>query len=338
MTTKLAAAALLIAVVAPASAAARARAAALRHERRRRHPQHPAAGLARPLERPRAGRLPGHRRPPRALERPAPALPRPDHRPAPVHRREPGGALQGRALRRRRATPSAPTARATTSRSSATTRSASRTSTRTTREGAMFGIGYATAEDRLFFMDIFRHLGRGQLSSFAGGAPANRAFDALMWSVAPYTEEELTAPDADRARAGFEEEADQLRAELSRVPRGRQPVHRRGAAGPDEDARRVRGDQRPRRARRLQARRRGRHRGRRRRDLRRRRRRGAGVGARARRRRASASAAARASACGATSARSTTPRAPTTVHRKRFPYALPPAPPRAAPRCPTAAR
>ena len=59
----------------------------------------------------------------------------------------------------------------------------------------MFGIGYATAEDRLFFMDIFRHLGRGQLSSFAGGAPANRAFDALMWSVAPYTEEELHAPD-----------------------------------------------------------------------------------------------------------------------------------------------
>ena len=67
------------------------------------------------------------------------------------------------------------------------------------REGAMFGIGYATAEDRLFFMDIFRHLGRGQLSSFAGGAPANRAFDALMWSVAPYTEEELTRQTRDPA-------------------------------------------------------------------------------------------------------------------------------------------
>ena len=82
------------------------------------------------------------------------------------------------------------------------------------REGAMFGIGYATAEDRLFFMDIFRHLGRAQLSSFAGGAPANRAFDALMWSVAPYTEEELTAQTQVRPR-GFEEEADQLRSELS---------------------------------------------------------------------------------------------------------------------------
>ncbi|MGH2838614.1 MAG: penicillin acylase family protein, partial [Thermoleophilaceae bacterium] len=82
------------------------------------------------------------------------------------------------------------------------------------REGAMFGIGYATAEDRLFFMDIFRHLGRGQLSSFAGGAPANRAFDALMWSVAPYTEEELTRQTQVRP-VGFEEEADQLRAELT---------------------------------------------------------------------------------------------------------------------------
>jgi acyl-homoserine lactone acylase PvdQ len=82
------------------------------------------------------------------------------------------------------------------------------------REGAMFGIGYATAEDRLFFMDIFRHLGRAQLSSFAGGAPANRAFDALMWSVAPYTEEELTRQTQVRPR-GFEEEADKLRAELT---------------------------------------------------------------------------------------------------------------------------
>src|SRR4051794_9482535 len=40
-----------------------------------------------------------------------------------------------------------------------------------TRDGAEFGIGYATAEDRLFFLDVFRHLGRPQLSGFAGGAP-----------------------------------------------------------------------------------------------------------------------------------------------------------------------
>ncbi|MDQ3933442.1 MAG: penicillin acylase family protein, partial [Actinomycetota bacterium] len=83
-----------------------------------------------------------------------------------------------------------------------------------TREGAMFGIGYATAEDRLFFMDVFRHLGRGQLSSFIGGAPANRAFDALMWSVAPYTEEELTRQTQARP-PGFESESDGLRADLN---------------------------------------------------------------------------------------------------------------------------
>jgi acyl-homoserine lactone acylase PvdQ len=59
-----------------------------------------------------------------------------------------------------------------------------------TRDGAMFGLGYAGAEDRLFFMDVLRHAGRGELSSFAGGA--NQAQDAEQWEVAPYTEADLT--------------------------------------------------------------------------------------------------------------------------------------------------
>jgi acyl-homoserine lactone acylase PvdQ len=62
-----------------------------------------------------------------------------------------------------------------------------------TRAALMFGVGYATAEDRLFFIDVLRHLGRAQLTSFAGGAPANRAFDAMQWSVAPYTEADRQA-------------------------------------------------------------------------------------------------------------------------------------------------
>ena len=33
--------------------------------------------------------------------------------------------------------------------------------------------------------------GRAQLASFAGGAPGNRAFDQMQWSVAPYTEADL---------------------------------------------------------------------------------------------------------------------------------------------------
>jgi acyl-homoserine lactone acylase PvdQ len=58
------------------------------------------------------------------------------------------------------------------------------------RDGAMFGLGYAGAEDRLFFMDVLRHAGRAQLSSFAGGS--NAAMDAEQWEVAPYTETDLT--------------------------------------------------------------------------------------------------------------------------------------------------
>ena len=84
------------------------------------------------------------------------------------------------------ATSSAPTRRARTSRSCATRASACRTSTARRARGAMFGLGYAGAEDRLFFMDVLRHAGRGELSSFAGGANAGQ--DAEQWSVAPYTE------------------------------------------------------------------------------------------------------------------------------------------------------
>lgn len=61
----------------------------------------------------------------------------------------------------------------------------------TTRAGAMYGIGYATAEDRLFLMDLLRQLGRARLSSFAGGSPGNRALDQAQWATAPYTEADL---------------------------------------------------------------------------------------------------------------------------------------------------
>ena len=58
-----------------------------------------------------------------------------------------------------------------------------------TRDGAMFGLGYAGAEDRLFFMDALRHAGRGELAGLAGGS--NAAQDAEQWAVAPYTEADL---------------------------------------------------------------------------------------------------------------------------------------------------
>jgi acyl-homoserine lactone acylase PvdQ len=69
-----------------------------------------------------------------------------------------------------------------------------------TRDGAMFGLGYVAAEDRVFFMDALRHAGRGELSSFAGGA--NQAQDAEQWEVAPYTEADLQR-QADQAPEAF---------------------------------------------------------------------------------------------------------------------------------------
>src|SRR5437764_1644882 len=82
-----------------------------------------------------------------------------------------------------------------------------------TREGAEFGIGYATAEDRLFFLDVFRHLGRGELASFAGGAPSNRQLDQEVWNVAPYTEADLQR-QVDARPAAFAQQADRLRLDL----------------------------------------------------------------------------------------------------------------------------
>lgn len=63
----------------------------------------------------------------------------------------------------------------------------------TTRAGTMFGAGYAGAQDRLFLMDVLRHVGRGQLTPFAGGAPGNQEFEQQQWAIAPYTEADLQA-------------------------------------------------------------------------------------------------------------------------------------------------
>jgi acyl-homoserine lactone acylase PvdQ len=82
-----------------------------------------------------------------------------------------------------------------------------------TRDGAMFGIGYATAENRLFFIDVFRHLGRAQLSSFVGGAESNRQFDREIWQAAPYREDELER-QLEARPGGFEEASDRLRQDL----------------------------------------------------------------------------------------------------------------------------
>ncbi|QTD97555.1 penicillin acylase family protein [Streptomyces cyanogenus] len=75
--------------------------------------------------------------------------------------------------------------------------------TGTTRYGTEFGAGFAAAEDRLWLMDVFRHVGRGRLTSFAGGAPANQGLEQQFYRSAPYTEADLQAQiDNAVAKAG----------------------------------------------------------------------------------------------------------------------------------------
>jgi len=63
----------------------------------------------------------------------------------------------------------------------------------TTREGTEFGAGYAAAQDRLWLMDLFRHVGRGELTSFAGGAASNQGLEQDFFRQAPYNEADYQA-------------------------------------------------------------------------------------------------------------------------------------------------
>ena len=62
-----------------------------------------------------------------------------------------------------------------------------------TRAETEFGAGYAGAEDRLWVMDLMRHLGQGELTSFAGGDAGNQSLEQNLWRSAPYTKAELSA-------------------------------------------------------------------------------------------------------------------------------------------------
>ncbi|MFF1698538.1 penicillin acylase family protein [Streptomyces sp. NPDC058257] len=60
-----------------------------------------------------------------------------------------------------------------------------------TRYGTEFGAGFAAGQDRLWLIDLFRHIGRGELTSFAGGALANQGLEQQFWPQAPYEEKDL---------------------------------------------------------------------------------------------------------------------------------------------------
>jgi acyl-homoserine lactone acylase PvdQ len=72
--------------------------------------------------------------------------------------------------------------------------------TASNRLDAMFGIGYAMAEDRLWLLDALRNIGRGQGSKFLGPSPLLYEVDAGLAVTAGYSEEELTEM-ADEASA-----------------------------------------------------------------------------------------------------------------------------------------
>ncbi|GAB3692522.1 penicillin acylase family protein [Nocardiopsis oceani] len=83
----------------------------------------------------------------------------------------------------------------------------------TTREGTMYGAGYAAGEDRLFLMDVLRRVGSGELTSFAGGAEGNRELEQDLWNTAPYTEEEKQA-QIDRVATEGGERGEQALADV----------------------------------------------------------------------------------------------------------------------------
>lgn len=61
------------------------------------------------------------------------------------------------------------------------------------RQSAMYALGYASAQDRLWLHDVLRAIGRGRFSEFLGPAADTYDFDGNIAVVAGYSEDELTA-------------------------------------------------------------------------------------------------------------------------------------------------
>jgi len=60
-----------------------------------------------------------------------------------------------------------------------------------TDRDAVWGAGYVTADDRMFFTDVLRHVGRARLAEFLGASEGNINEDLAVARVAGYSEEEL---------------------------------------------------------------------------------------------------------------------------------------------------
>ena len=84
-----------------------------------------------------------------------------------------------------------------------------------TRADTMFGAGYASAQDRLFFMDVLRHTGRARLTELIGPGEDDETvqMDAAQLKIADYSEDEL-ARMIDVAAAAAGAEGAQVRQDL----------------------------------------------------------------------------------------------------------------------------
>lgn len=82
-----------------------------------------------------------------------------------------------------------------------------------TREDAAFGSGYAATLDRMFLMDLLRHVGAARAAEFLGPDDANVAMDQEQLRSAFYTREEAAA-QIDQAAQRFGAEGRRLVAAL----------------------------------------------------------------------------------------------------------------------------
>ena len=73
-----------------------------------------------------------------------------------------------------------------------------------TRYATMYAQGYTSAEDRMFFMDVLRHVGRGRLAELIGYSDDFAGRDRDTVGSSPYTEADLQAQVDELANSGPE--------------------------------------------------------------------------------------------------------------------------------------
>jgi acyl-homoserine lactone acylase PvdQ len=104
-----------------------------------------------------------------------------------------------------------------------------------TRADTMYGAGYATAQDRLFLMDVLRHTGRARLTELIGPGEGNSTvkMDAAQLKIADYSEQELQQM-IDTAAASAGAEGRQIKRDLLNYVDGVNRYITEARANPDK--------------------------------------------------------------------------------------------------------